>query len=477
MMSVPVVICNIMRKSLVLGKVPSEWTKGVINILPKGGDLTNPGNWRPITQISIFGKILEKLVQTRLLKYLLDNNILSDYQYGFLPGRSTQLAIFELLKQIYSAFNNKKLFGAICLDVSKAFDCIDHAKLFDKMRSCGLTNHVIEWFKSYFNRTQTVRFNDKTSSALAVETGIGQGTILGPLVFIFYINDVITHVSNLRVNMYADDCLIYTVGNNWENMYPKIQEGLNSFQHWCFENSLKLNVPKTKALILGSGFKTKDLNLGTEFKLNGEKLNFTDTYNYLGILLDKNMTLTPLLSRVKTLVSNKIYTLVKIRNLITTTCALTIYKQTILPLLDYAGFAIISCNVSDRTDLQTLQNHALRICYNVRLRDRVSIRKMHVKARLLSLEQRRQLQILSLMFIYKKRHTDVRRIFNRHTRAADRFAFVRERYNCVKYRNSPYYKGSLLWDTLPINARDSATMLEFKKYLRVVYKEYNDAMT
>ena len=477
MLAIPGVICDIMCKSLTLGVVPSEWTKGVINILPKGGELSNPGNWRPITQTSIFGKILEKLVQSRLLKYLMDNHILSDNQFGFLPGRSTQLAVFELLKHVYSALNNKKIFGAICLDVSKAFDCIDHSKLFDKMKSCGLNNQVIKWFKSYFRRSQSVRFNDQISPTLPVETGIGQGTILGPLVFIFYINDVISRVANLKVNMYADDCLIYSVGNNWNTMFPKIQEGLNSFQKWCYDNCLKLNVSKTKSLLLGSGYKTKNLNLRNKFELNGEKLEFTDVYNYLGILLDKNMTLIPLLTRVKHVVSNKIYMLVKIRYLITCICALSIYKQTILPLLDFCGFVLISCNISDRSDLQTMQNHALRVCYNVRLRDRVSIRNMHIRANLLSLEQRRQIQILSMMFIYKQRHVEVGRVYVRPTRAAERFAFVRERYNCVKYKNSPYYKGSLLWDALPPIVCNCQTLVEFKKHLRTIYKEYTDVMT
>ena len=102
----------------------------------------------PITQTSNFGKLLEKIVHARLLKYLLEQNILSDYQFGFLPGRSTQLAIFELTKQIYSSLNNKKLFGSVCLDISKAFDCIDHVILFRKMKLYGLSGSVVLWFQS-----------------------------------------------------------------------------------------------------------------------------------------------------------------------------------------------------------------------------------------------------------------------------------------------------------------------------------------
>ena len=120
--------------------------------------------------------------------------------------------------------------------------------------------------------------------------------------------------------------------------------------------------------------------------LNDLYLDFTNSYNYLGMILDKNMTLSPLLSKLKSRVVNKIYCLVKIRNMINTHCAISIYRQAILPILDYTGFLQIGCNISDRNDLQKLQNHALRICYNVRLRDRVSINQMHARAGLLSLE-------------------------------------------------------------------------------------------
>ena len=98
-------------------------------------------------------------MHVRLLRYFLDKQIISEYQFGFLTGRSTQLAVFELRKQIYSAINNKKIFEAVCLDISKAFDCINHVKLFNKMKSCGIAEDVLCWFRSCFKRTQEVRFD------------------------------------------------------------------------------------------------------------------------------------------------------------------------------------------------------------------------------------------------------------------------------------------------------------------------------
>ena len=257
--------------------------------------MTDPSNWRPITQTSIFAKLLEKIVHKRLLEFFLTNNIISDYQFGFLPSRSMLLAVFELVKQIYSAVNNNKIFGSICLDILKAFDCINHDRLYNKMLLCGLSELVVKWYKSYFTRTKIVKVNDKVSQTLAVATGIGQGTILGPLIFIFYINDVLRHLGTLRVNMYADDCLIYKIGNNWERMVPLIQDGLDCFQTWCVDNCLKLNVVKSKSLVIGTSYKLSGLNIDNRFHLNNNLLNTVHSYNYLGIFLDSNMTLRYLL--------------------------------------------------------------------------------------------------------------------------------------------------------------------------------------
>ena len=146
--------------------------------------------------------------------------------------------------------------------------------------------------------------------------------ILGPLIFVFYINDVIRNIANLRVNVYADDSLIYTIGNDWERMVPKIQNGLNSFQNWCVKNNMKLNVKKSKSLVIGTTFKITSINIEFRFVLNNTYLERVSSYNYLGVILDTHMTLNPLfiLSR-------------KIRNNVTLNGALAIYKQTILPFL------------------------------------------------------------------------------------------------------------------------------------------------
>ena len=188
------------------------------------------------------------------------------------------------------------------------------------------------------------------------------------------------------------------------------------------------------------------------------------------------MSLRPLFARVKKIVSNKIFFLAKIRNNIDRSCAISIYEQIILPLLDYAGFMLISGNKSDRSDLQTLQNNALRICFIVRLRDMVSIERMHNMSKHLSLEQRRKKQLLCLMFIFTGRHDNIQRVHGHNTRAAQIYSFTHERYHNVKYKNSPYYKGTILWDELPVHTRQCNTLLDFKKSLNRLYRKFDDSI-
>ena len=161
----------------------------------------------------------------------------------------------------------------------------------------------------------------------------------------------------------------------------------------------------------------------------------------------------------------------KLRSSITTFCAISIYKQTILPLFDYSGFLLHSINVSDRYDLQVIQNDALQTCYNVRLRDRMSVKKLHGEAKLLSLDQRRIIQLLSLMFNHKIQY-NARRPVVRNTQNAERYSFYTECYNNVKYKNSPYFKGSHIWDTLPREAIDCDNIFEFKKCIKKIYCKY-----
>ena len=142
----------------------------------------------------------------------------------------------------------KTLSRQVSLDVAKAFDSLNHDILLYKLSKLGFNEHSVSWFNSYLTRTQVVKFGNNVSSERSVITGIGQGTILGPLLFILYINDIVSAVTSLKVNMYADDCILYTSGNDWNRMKLKIQPEIDNIYLWCTRNRLKINEAKSKVL-------------------------------------------------------------------------------------------------------------------------------------------------------------------------------------------------------------------------------------
>ena len=280
-----------------------------VKLLPKTGDPSNPGNWRPISTTNVFSKTLEKLVHRQLLKYFLDNDIIDSNQYGFLPGKSTHEAVFKTVQHIYSGINSKKLVGMLVLDIAKAFNCIDHDILFAKMECAGFSHTVLNWFRSYLCRSQRVNLDGQLSDVVPVLKGIAQGTVLGPILFIFYINDIFDTVNFVKMSLFADDCVLYLSGNNWLDIHRKMQIDFDAVIEWTLRNNLRLNQSKTKAMIFGSRNRLANVQDQRSLFLNGREVGYVSKHTYLGITLDNIMSLTPLMKDIKKRISNKIFML------------------------------------------------------------------------------------------------------------------------------------------------------------------------
>ena len=465
-------LSKLFSNSLFRGIFPREWACSTVTLLPKTGDYSNPGNWRPISQTCIFAKLLERIVHTVFLRYLLDNNFMSECQFGFLPNRSTQEAVFEVTRSMYSSINNRKIMGLIFLDVAKAFNCIHHERLYNKLISIGCSNRFVAWMRSYLTRSQILQVGNRKSCKLYVRSGIAQGTVLGPLIFIFYINDVAPVITQCKISMFADDCILYSIGNDFDHMHNRLQMDLDAFINWCSKNGLKINSGKTKAMITSTRNRLYALNNVIKFKILGNDVQYVTQYNYLGLLLDNEMTLQPLLKNIKKRVNNKLFSLRKLRKYLTEAVAILVYKQTILPIFDYAGFLLISLSNGDKGDLQVMQNDALRFCKGIQMLDKVSIAKIHDSIGLLSLEQRRQKQLLNIMFIQSKKGKS-RDVTNVNTRRQAKYVFRVETKMGKKYQKSPYFLGTRLWDALEKTTQDLPCKYAFKKYIDSLYKRYN----
>ena len=172
------------------------------------------------------------------------------------------------------SLNNKKIFGAACLDISKAFDCINHKLLLAKLVKFGLSNGSINWFKSYLDRTQQLTYNGSTSKTISVNSGIGQGTIIETIIFLIYINDIVLTLPDVHINMYADDCILYSTGNTWDQVFNRVRVALTIFDNWCLRNRMVLNAAKSKCLIIGRRTKLSRIDYYTKLAVRGISLDY-----------------------------------------------------------------------------------------------------------------------------------------------------------------------------------------------------------
>ena len=389
-----------------------------------------------------------------------DNNLINDGQNGFRKRRSTIGTVAELTDDILLGINNKNYTIAAFIDLRKAFDTVSHEILSSKLHKFGFHKNIIAWLIDYLsNRKQRCKVNGITSDYLDITCGVPQGSILGPMLFLLYINDINSMLNCCKTKLYADDTVVYASHVNEQTCHDWLCMDLMKLMCWFNNNRLTINLDKTKLML----FATKNMQKNASFpqiELSGTILQYVRQFNYLGVKLDSRLTFEMHANECLRLVSHKLFLLTKIRKYIDKKQALTIYKSKIMPYFDYGDIFLIGVQVKTRDMLQKLQNRALRLVLNKD--SRYNVWQLHHEAITPMLDKRRECHLLNCMYNRKYKAQYIHNP-NRHLRAYGAPVFIEYQAQNATFERSVLFRGSQAWNQLTVNIRNIQTYDTFKR--------------
>ena len=249
------VITDLLNTSFSTTSFPKDWKHTEVIVHLKEGDPEVPCNYRPISLLPVMSKVLERLAHDQFVNYLITNNMLSDHQSGNMKCHSMETLGILFTSYLYKVIEEKKVTAVLMLDLSKAFDSIDHQRLLEKLRKLNVSDLTLAWFQSYLtDRTQRMRIQNSLSDSLTINHGVPQGSILGPLLFNIYINDLPSVCQNCNIKSYVDDSKLYVSFSNKDvnGGLDKLRQDLSRVASWCCENRLLISPNKTEFCVLGS---------------------------------------------------------------------------------------------------------------------------------------------------------------------------------------------------------------------------------
>ena len=444
----------------------------IARVIPvfKSGEKTDLNNYRPISILSTFSKILEKLICDRTQLFLDKHSILLSTQYGFRPFHSTSHAMLDLLTSTYDNINDNKHTAFLLLDLKKAFDTVNHSILLRKLQHYGIRGAAYNLFASFLtNRFQFVYISNVKSNFMPITCGVPQGSVLGPLLFTLYINDI-SNCTTCKPRLFADDTCLMLNNRNLSQLNSNIDEEITTVNNWMIANKLTLNIAKSSVILINSNNKNYNNSNAQAYDLPS-KLMSVETAKYLGVTFDNRLSFEKHIHNLVKKLSKAVGILCKVKNFLNSQALLQLYYAIFHSHLQYGLIIWGSTFKTYLKKLTTLQNKAVKIVGGGKYFDHAT--PYYSKLRILTLVD--LLKLEKALFVFKYRSKAPPSAFknyfsavynDRSTRSVIQTNYFIPFTKSTMLQRSIKYQGPIVWNSLDLNIKKRNSLKLFKYHLK-----------
>ena len=335
--------------------VPNLWKQANVCPIFKGGDNSMLSNYRPISLISCVGKIAERVIANHLYDYLTSNDLINQNQSGFIPGDSCELQLLNVYDSLVKSLDHKDETVIVFCDISKAFDRVWHDGLIHKIETYGITGDLLTWLNNYLRcRKQRVTLNGISSSWLPLKAGVPQGSVLGPLLFLLYINDIADGLQS-NIHLFADDVVLYLAKKTIHEAIPTVQSDLNHIESWARQWVIKFSPTKSEMMVITRRKQDLPTNM---INFCGSVLRRVDQHKHLGLFISQDLCWHSHIEMISNKASNRLLLLKRLKYVLDRHTLQILYKSFIRPLLEYASAVWDNCTEYEKHKLESIQYKA-----------------------------------------------------------------------------------------------------------------------
>lgn len=467
--SMPLV--TLFNRSLNEGIFPDPWKVANVTPIFKKGERSLPSNYRPVSLLSCVGKLFERVVFKYIYNFFLDNNLLYKYQSGFLPNHSTVYQLIDIYHHICQSFDAKQFSCMVFCDISKAFDRVWHKGLIFKLKENGIDGQMLNWISDYLsNRKQRVVLQTASSTLQSISAGVPQGSVLGPLFFLVYVNDITDALLSLT-RLYADDSSLYCSASNMQDIEGLLNHDLHQISIWAKQWLVDFNPNKTEAILFTLN---KDV-ANPELIFDNTVINFVENHKHLGLTLSSNGQWSTHINNILQSASKAINIMKKLKFTLTKTALNQIYLSYVRPILEYASIVWDGCTQQEVNSLEKLQNEAARIVTG--LTRSVTLQNLYLECGWESLKSRREKQ--KYCFMYKVCNNTAPSYINdlippqigdiTYYELRNNSDLLSIRTRTSIFKNSCIPSSIDLWNNLEPNIKQNESLVAFKNSLSTKY--------